>query len=77
MRFIVTAQPGQESTAPDPNASFDEGLFSACRRFNEEMHGAGVLVAAEGLKPGGEVARGEAKKGKRTVVDGRLPNRRS
>ena len=39
-------------------------------KFNEEMHKAGVLVAAEGLKPGGEVARVEAKKGKRAVVDG-------
>jgi hypothetical protein len=39
-------------------------------KFNEEMHKAGVLVAAEGLKPGGDVARIEAKKGKRTVVDG-------
>ena len=39
-------------------------------QFNEEMHKAGVLVAAEGLKPGGKVARVEVKKGKRAVVDG-------
>jgi len=70
MRFIITAQPGPNSPQPDPNAPLDEALFSAYMQFNEEMHKAGVLVAAEGLKPGGDVARVEAKKGRRGVVDG-------
>ncbi len=70
MRFIITAQPGPNSPQPDPNAPFDEELFTAYMKFNEQMHTAGVLVAAEGLKPGGEVARVEARKGKRGVVDG-------
>jgi len=70
MRFIITAQAGPNSPQPDPNAPFDEELFTAYMTFNEEMHKAGVLVAAEGLKPGGEGARVEAKKGKRGVVDG-------
>jgi hypothetical protein len=70
MRFIITAQPGKNSAPPDPNAPFDEELFSAYMRFNEEMHKAGVLVAAEGLKPGGDVARIEVTRGKRGVVDG-------
>ena len=71
MRFIITAQPGPDSPEPpDPNAPFDEALFSAYMKFNEEMHKAGVLVAAEGLKPDGNVARVAAKKGKRSVVDG-------
>ena len=70
MRFIITAQSGKNSVPPDPNAPFDEELFSAYMRFNEEMHKAGVLVAAEGLKPGGEVARIAVTKGKRGVVDG-------
>jgi hypothetical protein len=70
MRFIITAQSGKDSAPPDPNAPLDEELFSAYMRFNEEMHKAGVLVAAEGLKPGGGVARVEAKKGKRAIVDG-------
>ena len=52
MRFIITAQPGKDSPAPDPNAPFDEELFSAYMRFNEEMHRAGVLVAAEGPQAG-------------------------
>jgi hypothetical protein len=69
MRFIITAQPGKDST-PDPSAPFDQALFSAYMRFNEEMHRAGVLVAAEGLKPGGQGARIEVKQGKRGLVDG-------
>ena len=52
MRFIITAQPGPDSPAPDPNAPLDEALFSAYMKFNEEMHKAGVLVAAEGLEAG-------------------------
>jgi hypothetical protein len=70
MKFIITAKPGTNGPTPDPNAPFDEELFSAYMRFNEEMHKAGVLVAAEGLKPGGEMARVEVKKGRRGVVDG-------
>jgi len=71
MRFIITARPGPDSPEPpDPNGPFDEALFSAYMKFNEEMHKAGVLVAAEGLKPEGNVARVTAKEGKRSVVDG-------
>ena len=29
MRFIITAQPGPNGSQPDPNAPFDEQLFSA------------------------------------------------
>jgi hypothetical protein len=39
-------------------------------RFNEAMHQAGVLVAAEGLNPAGQGARIEVTNGKRTVIDG-------
>lgn len=70
MRFIITAQPGKDTTPPDPNAPMDEKLFSDYMRFNEELHKAGVLVAAEGLNPAGKGARIEVKRGKRAVVDG-------
>ena len=70
MRFIITAQPGKNSTQPDPDAPVDEKLFAEYMRFNEEMYKAGVLVAAEGLNPGGQGARIEVTKGKRAVVDG-------
>jgi hypothetical protein len=70
MRFIMTARPGENSKPTDPNAPLDEKLFSDYMRFNEELHKAGVLVAAEGLNPAGRGARIELKNGKRTVVDG-------
>jgi hypothetical protein len=70
MRFIITAQPGKDTTPPDPNAPMDEKLFSAYMKFNEEMYKAGVLVAAEGLNPAGKGARIAVDKGKRAVVDG-------
>ena len=70
MRFIITAHPGPDTAAADPEALFDEKLFTAYMAFNEEMHQAGVLVASEGLNPAGKSARVEVKRGRRTVVDG-------
>ncbi|MEA2700000.1 MAG: hypothetical protein QOI66_4271 [Myxococcales bacterium] len=71
MRFIITAQPGKSGQqSPDINAPFDEKLFTAYMKFNEEMYKAGVLVAAEGLTPGAQGARIEVTRGKRTVIDG-------
>jgi hypothetical protein len=70
MRFIITAHPGPNSPAPDPAAPFDEELFTTYMKFNEDLHRAGVLVAAEGLNPAGKGAKVEVKGGRRTVVDG-------
>ena len=70
MRFIITAQPGKNSKPSDPDAPMDEKLFTEYMNFNEQMYKAGVLVAAEGLNPGGKGARIEVKNGQRTVVDG-------
>jgi hypothetical protein len=70
MRFIITAQPGKDSKPPDADAPFDEQLFTSYMKFNEELHRAGVLVASEGLNPGGQGARIEVSHGKRAVVDG-------
>ena len=70
MRFIITEQPCQNATQPNPDAPFDEELFASYMKFNEELHKAGVLVTAEGLNPAGRGARVELKNGKRVVVDG-------
>ena len=51
MKFIITAQPGPDSEVPSPDAPFDEALFTAYMKFNEDLHQAGVLIAAEGLNP--------------------------
>ena len=70
MRFIITTRPGENSVPLAPDAPFDEALLATYMKFNEDMHKAGVLVAAEGLNPAGRGARVQVKNGKRTVVDG-------
>jgi hypothetical protein len=74
MRFIITAGPGDTTPETDghlrPDAPFDEKMFAAYMKFNEDMHQAGVLVASEGLNPGGKGARVGVSGGKRTVLDG-------
>jgi hypothetical protein len=69
MRFIITAR--RDETAPPPaEAPFDEKLFAAYMRFNEDLHRAGVLVASEGLLPGAPGVRVGVSGGKRQVLDG-------
>src|SRR5262245_59942739 len=70
MRYIVTANPAPGTQTPSPDAPFDENLFAAYMKFNEDLHRAGVLVAAEGLNPTAQGARVQVAKGKRVVVDG-------
>jgi hypothetical protein len=70
MRFIITAQAGTNAPKPGAEAVFDEALFVAYMKFNEEMHQAGVLVASEGLNPAARGARIEVAQGRRRVVDG-------
>jgi hypothetical protein len=67
MRFLITAAPDPSRPASPPP---DEKLIAAYMRYNEEMHKAGVLLAAEGLNPAGKGARVGVSKGKRTVLDG-------
>lgn len=47
MRFIITARRDDANPKADP--PFDENLFAAYMKFNEELYQAGVLVASEGL----------------------------
>jgi hypothetical protein len=68
MRFIITA--GRDQTRPQTDPNIDDKLFADYMRFNEELHNAGVLVAAEGLNPGAPGARIAVRGGKRHVVDG-------
>ncbi len=67
MRFIITSttDPGSR-----PDAPMTDELFKAYMKFNEDLHVAGVLVAAEGLTPGTPGARVVASGKKRKVVDG-------
>ena len=70
MRFIITARPGTDEAKAGNEPTFDEALFTAYMKFNEEMHKAGVLVASEGLNPAARGARVAVSQGKRHVVDG-------
>jgi hypothetical protein len=70
MKFIITTRPAEDSKPIGPDAPFDEKLFTAYMKFNEEMYKAGVLVASEGLNPAGRGARVQVRKGRRSVVDG-------
>jgi hypothetical protein len=70
MKFLIIPGP----VANDANAAvdqpFDEDLFAAYMKYNEEMQKAGVLVASEGLQQGAAGAHVLISGGRRTVVDG-------
>jgi hypothetical protein len=68
MRFMITATP--DPSRPQSDAPPDEKVLAAAMKFNEDMHKAGVLVAAEGLNPAGQGARIGVAGGKRVVLDG-------
>jgi len=68
MRFIITAR--RDDARPAKAVAPDDKTVAAYMRFNEEMHNAGVLVAAEGLTPGTPGARVGVAGGKRILVDG-------
>lgn len=70
MRFIITSQRDDATSGPAPAAAFDEKVFTAFMKYNEDLHRAGVLVAAEGLTPGAPGARVVASGGRRNLVDG-------
>lgn len=70
MRFLIIPTPAEAAPSVQGEPPFDEALFTAYMKFNEEMHKAGVLVASEGLQPGVAGAHVKVTRGKRTVLDG-------
>lgn len=67
MRFMIIVKADADSEAgilPPSEA------IAAMGRFNEELINAGVLLAAEGLRPSNEGARIKFEGGKQTVKDG-------
>jgi hypothetical protein len=67
MRFMAIVRATRDSEAGAPPS---KELLAAMGKFNEEMMGAGVLLAGEGLHPSSKGARVRFSKGKRTVIDG-------
>ena len=70
MRFIIMAGPGENAPQGASDAPFDEKLFAAYMKFNEDLTKAGVLVASEGLNPAAAPARVVRTGDRRAVVDG-------
>ncbi len=70
MRFMIIPGPARSDAGSEKEQPFDESVFIAHMKYNEEMHKAGVLVASEGLNPGALGAHVLISQGKRTVLDG-------
>jgi hypothetical protein len=67
MRCIVMVKATKDSEA---GVMPSEALLTAMGKFNEELVKAGVLLAAEGLRPSSKGKRVQFSGTKRTVVDG-------
>ena len=61
---LIKATPAAE-TGPGPAG----GEVEAMRRYNEELAGAGILLAADGLQPRSNGARVRFDRGRPTTVD--------
>jgi hypothetical protein len=75
MRVMVMVKATKNSEAGllpgDPRAPAGyETLFEEMGRFNEELVKAGVMLAADGLRPSSRGKRVRFSGGKKTVVDG-------
>ena len=69
MKFMLLLK-GDAPADPTGNAQPPQELIGAMLKYDEEMHRAGVLLAAEGLLPSVAGSRVVYSSGKRTVIDG-------
>jgi hypothetical protein len=67
MRFMVMVKATAESEA---GILPDEKLFAAMGKYNEELARAGIILAADGLKPSSQGARVVFDGTSRRVIDG-------
>jgi hypothetical protein len=67
MRVMVLVKATSDSEAGAPPAA---GTMEAMGRFNVELHNAGILLMAEGLKPSSKAKRVAFDGPGRTVIDG-------
>ena len=67
MRVMVIVK---ASKASEAGVMPDHSLLAAMGKFNEELIKAGVLLAAEGLRPSAQGKRVRFSSSQRTVIDG-------
>jgi hypothetical protein len=70
MRVMVIVKATEESEAGLPPTEELQELLTEMGKYNEELVKAGVMLAAEGLRPSSKGARVKFSGKKRTVVDG-------
>jgi hypothetical protein len=71
MRFLIMPRAASNDPKASEPAPFDEAVFKAFMKYNEDMHRAGVLLASEGLSAASKGAHVLLESGKkRRVVDG-------
>ena len=69
MRFMMLMIPGGYEKAA-PGTMLDPKAVEAMMKYNEELQGAGVLLALDGLHPPSAGARVYFRDGKPAVIDG-------
>ena len=74
MRFMMIVKASKDSEA---GVMPGDKLIEAMTKYNEELAKAGVLLDLTGLHPSAKGARVKFSGGKRTVIDGPSPKRKS
>jgi hypothetical protein len=67
MVFVKATEDSEKGIQPTPETA---EMFEAMGRFNEELRNAGVLLAADGLKPSSQAKRVAFDGPGRRVIDG-------
>jgi hypothetical protein len=70
MKVLVLVKATQISEMEAADPEWTREMLAEMSRFNQQLKEAGVLLAAEGLKPSSEAKRIAFEGAKRTVIDG-------
>lgn len=74
MRVMVLVKATADSEKGFVATPWTAEMMAAMGRFNDELRAAGILVAANGLKPSSHGKRIAFDGERRTVIDGPFPN---
>ena len=76
MRVMVLVKATEDSEKGDFPEPWTSEMMAAMGRFNDELRDAGILLAADGLKPSSDGKRVAFDGPGRTVIDGPFANAR-